>query len=196
MAGSRLSSDTRNFAVVPPSALFDPEKLSLLIQEQNRKRSVIAQDKNAEVRAAAKAPKKHQDGWAMWQETNDRLVAKDRELQEAYKRLEDMWKNSQEGWATWQATNDRLVARDQEIQELYRKLEDTWKNSQEGWAMWKETNDRLVAGERQFKDLADRFTALTGEIPEASSGDEVPLRTRSSLVKLLTWLLRKLAGKL
>ncbi len=45
--------------------------------------------------------KKSIEGWSQWQETNERLAAKEKELSE--------------GWSRWQETNERLIAKDKEL---------------------------------------------------------------------------------
>jgi glycosyltransferase involved in cell wall biosynthesis len=49
------------------------------------------------------------EGWSQWQETNERLVAKEKELSE--------------GWSQWQETNERLVAKDERIIEINNYIE-------------------------------------------------------------------------
>ncbi len=75
-------------------------------------------------------------GWILWRETNERLVAREKELSE--------------GWMQWRETNERLVAREKELSE--------------GWMQWRETNERLVARDRELQEAKENLATLNEKV--------------------------------
>jgi glycosyltransferase involved in cell wall biosynthesis len=76
------------------------------------------------------------DGWALWRETNDRLVAREHELRE--------------GWIEWQRTNERIVVKDQELQDAVNR--------------WQETNKRLREAEQALREAEQALREKVLEI--------------------------------
>lgn len=133
--------------------------------------------------------KKIYEGWSQWNETNDRLIAMEKELREGWthwretnERLVAMEKELQVGWTQWRETNERLVANDKELQM--------------GWEQWRETNERLVAANGQLVAVSGQLDAANQQIIEKGKYIQALLNSRSyRLGRLLTRPLRKLLGR-
>ena len=112
--------------------------------------------------------KNAKEGWEKWQEANGKLIEKDKELQGAYKKMDDIWKNAQEGWAKWQETNERLIERDEafarQADALLRKDEEL-----------REKDDALHTAGQHLEALQNSRSYRLG--------------------RALTWPLRKLRGR-
>ncbi|MBA4374168.1 MAG: hypothetical protein C0402_15060 [Thermodesulfovibrio sp.] len=120
-------------------------------------------------------------GWIQWQETNDRLITRERELsqgwsqwQETNDRLITRERELSQGWIQWQETNDRLITRERELSQ--------------GWSQWQETNDRLIVAEEALQKAKSDISALEGQMQAIHNSSSYRWG------RLLTWPLRKLTG--
>ncbi len=87
---------------------------------------------NAFMRACIMQLRKFKEGWEQWHEVTERLIEKDKELQDACR-------HAHEGWEKWKETNDLLIEKNKE--------------AHEGWEKWKETNGLLTEKTNELSAL-------------------------------------------
>jgi len=91
-----------------------------------------------------------------------------KQLEEAYKKLDKIWVESQKAWKTWEETNQRLIDKEKELEEVNIKSHQFWLESQKAWETWEETNQRLI---ETVKKLEKKETILEETIKKLHSAE-------------------------
>jgi len=98
-----------------------------------------------------------QEAWNKWEETNQRLIDKDKDLIELNEKLYKTWLDGQEAWHKWEETNQKLIDKDRELVEMNKKLSQTWLDGQEAWRRLDETNKKLIEKEKELQEIKEKF---------------------------------------